>query len=186
MTRKEAWDMVVSGVKECAEYAKQKNMTISVEILQGTLINSVDQWFKLYNEVGMDNVYVTVDTGTFYTTVKPKMPIPEAIRKLGKHINCVHVKDEVGFPNIIQSQHVWYGGGYVDFREIGECLKEVGYDGYCAVEWEGWQNGGLLGVAIRAAWALRTSVWSRPKRSCSWRTRAGAEHRPLVKEESSP
>lgn len=146
MTRKEAWDMIVSGVKECAEYAKQKNMTISVEILQGTLINSVDQWFKLYNEVGMDNVYVTVDTGTFYTTVKPKMPIPEAIRKLGKHINCVHVKDEVGFPNIIQSQHVWYGGGYVDFREIGECLKEVGYDGYCAVEWEGWQNGGLAGV----------------------------------------
>ena len=72
--------------------------------------------------------------------------IPEAIRKLGKHINCVHVKDEVGFPNIIQSQHVWYGGGYVDFREIGECLKEVGYDGYCAVEWEGWQNGGLAGV----------------------------------------
>ena len=146
MTRKEAWDMVVSGVRECAEYAKAKNMTISVEILQGTLINGVDQWFKLYNEVGMDNVYVTVDTGTFYTTVKPKMPIPEAIRKLGKHINCVHVKDEVGFPNIIQSQHVWYGGGLVDFREMAGCLKEVGYEGYCAVEWEGWQNGGLNGV----------------------------------------
>ena len=74
------------------------------------------------------------------------MPIPEAIRRLGSHINCVHVKDEVGFPNIIQSQHVWYGGGYVDFKEIAECLKEVGYEGYCAVEWEGWQNGGLAGV----------------------------------------
>ena len=72
--------------------------------------------------------------------------IPEAIRKLGKHINCVHVKDEVGFPNIIQSQHVWYGGGLVDFREMAGCLKEVGYEGYCAVEWEGWQNGGLNGV----------------------------------------
>lgn len=59
MTRKEAWDMIVSGVRECAEYAREKDMTISVEILQGTLINSVDQWFKLYEEVGMDNVYVT-------------------------------------------------------------------------------------------------------------------------------
>ena len=146
MTRKEAWDMIVSGVKEVAQYAKERNMTISVEILQGTLINSVDQWFKLYEEVGMDNVGVTVDTGTFYTTVKPKMPIADAIRKLGKHINCVHVKDEVGFPNIIQSQHVWYGGGFVDFKEVAALLKEVGYKGYCAVEWEGWQNGGLAGV----------------------------------------
>ena len=146
MTRKEAWDMIVSGVRECAEYAKEKDMTISVEILQGTLINSVDQWFKLYEEVGMDNVYVTVDTGTFYTTVKPKMPIADAIRKLGSHINCVHVKDEVGFPNIIQSQHVWFGGGLVDFREVAGLLKEIGYQGYCAVEWEGWQNGGLNGV----------------------------------------
>lgn len=146
MTRKEAWNMIVSGVRECAEYAKERGMTISVEILQGTLINSVDQWFKLYHEVGMDNVFVTVDTGTFYTTIKPKMPIKEAIHKLGEHINCVHVKDEVGFPNIMQCQHVWYGAGYVDFKEMAEALKEVGYSGYCAVEWEGWQNGGLYGV----------------------------------------
>ena len=40
-----------------------------------------DGWVK----VVLDNVYVTVDTGTFYTTVKPKMPIPEAIRKLGQY-----------------------------------------------------------------------------------------------------
>lgn len=146
MTRKEAWDQIVSGVKECAEYAKERGKTISIELLQGTLINSVDQWFKLYNEVGMDNVYATLDVGTFYTTIKPKMPIREAVKKLGKHINCVHVKDEVGFPNIIQCQHVWFGAGFVDFKEMADCLKEVGYKGYCAVEWEGWQNGGLNGV----------------------------------------
>ena len=40
------------------------------------------------------------------------------IRDRGSHINCVHVKDEVGFPNIIQSQHVWFGGGLVDLSLI--------------------------------------------------------------------
>lgn len=25
-------------------------------------------------------------------------------------------------------------------------MKEIDYQGYCAVEWEGWQNGGLAGV----------------------------------------
>ena len=146
MTRKEAWDMIVKNVGECAHYAKERNMTISIEILQGTLINSVDQWFKLYNEIGLDNVYVTVDTGTFYTTIKPKMPVYDAIVKLGKHINCVHVKDEVGFTNIIQCQHVWLGAGFVDFKEVARALKDIDYQGYCAVEWEGWQNGGLAGV----------------------------------------
>ena len=74
------------------------------------------------------------------------MPVYDAILKLGKHINCVHVKDEVGFTNIIQCQHVWLGAGFVDFKEVARALKEIDYQGYCAVEWEGWQNGGLAGV----------------------------------------
>lgn len=146
MTRKEAWDMLMESIKEIAEYADSKDMTISIEILQGTLINSVDAYFKMYEEVGMDNVYCTVDVGTFYTSIKPFMPIPEAIEKLGDHINAVHVKDEVGFTNIVQSQHVWYGGGLVDFPEMAQALKDINYEGDCSVEWEGWQNGGLQGV----------------------------------------
>lgn len=146
MTREEAWSMLMGSIKEIAEYAKEKNMTVSIEILQGTLINSVDEYLRMYEEVGMDNIFCTVDTGTFYTTVRPFMPIKEAIKKLGKHINVVHVKDEVGFTNIIQCQHVWYGAGYVDFSEMAEALKEIGYTGNGSVEWEGWQNGGLAGV----------------------------------------
>jgi len=146
MTRKEAWDMLIDSIKEIALYAKEKNMTISIEILQGTLINSVEAYMKMYEEVGMDNVFCTVDVGTFYTSIKPKQPIKEAINQLGDHINCVHVKDEVGFTNIIQCQHVWYGAGFVDFKEMAEALKEINYEGVCSVEWEGWQNGGLAGV----------------------------------------
>ena len=29
---------------------------------------------------------------------------------------------------------------------MAQALKEVDYSGYCAVEWEGWQNGGVYGV----------------------------------------
>lgn len=146
MTRQEAWDMLIGSIKEIAQYAKEKGMTVTIEILQGTLINSVEAYFKMYEEVGMDNVYCTVDVGTFYTTIKPKKPIKEAIKELGKHINCVHVKDEVGFTNIIQCQHVWFGAGYVDFKEMAQALKDIDYKGCCSVEWEGWQNGGLAGV----------------------------------------
>lgn len=146
ITRKEAWEQVINATREVADYAKQYNIDVSIELLQGTIINDVPSMLKLLEIVDRSNVYCCVDVGTFYTTVKPKMPIKEAIKKLGDRIKVVHVKDEVGFPNIIQSQHVWLGGGYVDFVEMAEALKEVNYKDFNSVEWEGWQAGGLFGV----------------------------------------
>ncbi|WP_340023704.1 sugar phosphate isomerase/epimerase family protein [Paenibacillus sp. FSL K6-1096] len=146
MTRKEAWRQVVTATQEVADYAAGKNIDVSIELIQGTLINNIDDMLKLFELVDRKNVYACVDVGTFYTTVKPRMPIKEAIRKLGDRIRVTHVKDEVGFPNIMQSQHVWFGAGFVDFREMAEALKEVGYKHYNSVEWEGFQTGGLYGV----------------------------------------
>lgn len=147
ITREDAWEQVISATKEVCEYALPKGVKVSIELIQGTIINSVEAMCRLFDEVNMPNLYCCIDTGTWYTTVKPKMSIPEAVRKIGgERIRMVHVKDEVGFPNIIQSQHVWFGGGYVDFKEIAQALNDVGYDGYCTVEWEAWQAGGLFGV----------------------------------------
>jgi L-ribulose-5-phosphate 3-epimerase len=146
MTRKEAWNQVVTATREVADYAAAKGIDVSIELIQGTIINSVEAMLKLFELVDRPNVYCCVDVGTFYTTVKPRMPIPEAIRKLGDRIKVTHVKDEVGFPNIMQSQHVWFGGGYADFGEMARALKEVGYKHYNSVEWEAWQAGGLYGV----------------------------------------
>lgn len=146
MSHDEAWKQVVEATKEVCEYGREIGVNVCIELIQGTIINSVDALLQLFDEVDMPNLYCCVDVGTFYTTVKPKMPIPEAIRKLGPRIKSVHVKDEVGFPNIMQSQHVWYGAGYVDFREMSDALKEAGFDEYATVEWEGFQCGGLYGV----------------------------------------
>lgn len=147
ITREDAWEQVVTATKEVCEYALPKGVKVSIELIQGTIINSVEAMCRLFDEVNMPNLYCCIDTGTWYTTVKPKMDIPEAVRRIGgERIRMVHVKDEVGFPNIIQSQHVWFGGGLVNFREIAQALNDVGYDGYCTVEWEAWQAGGLFGV----------------------------------------
>ena len=147
ITREDAWEQVVTATKEVCEYALPKGVKVSIELIQGTIINSVEAMCRLFDEVNMPNLYCCIDTGTWYTTVKPKMDIPEAVRRIGgERIRMVHVKDEGGFPNIIQSQHVWFGGGLVNFREIAQALNDVGYDGYCTVEWEAWQAGGLFGV----------------------------------------
>jgi L-ribulose-5-phosphate 3-epimerase len=154
ITRKEAWSQVVEATREVADYAGPKNIDVSIELIQGTIINTIESALKLLEEVDRNNVYICVDVGTFYTTVKPRMDITKAIQKLGDRIKVVHVKDEVGFPNIMQSQHVWFGGGFVDFQEMADALKSVGYSGYNSVEWEAWQAGGLYGVGEPSAISL--------------------------------
>lgn len=177
MTRKEAWNQVVSATQEVADYARERGIDVSIELIQGTIINSIEAVIKLFELVDRPNVYCCVDVGTFYTTVKPRMSIKEAIKKLGDRIKVVHVKDEVGFPNIMQSQHVWFGGGFVDFREMADSLKSVDYKHYCAVEWEAWQAGGVFGVgepsgigladfdrvAVEAKEFLEENGWGRGK-----------------------
>lgn len=154
LSRKEAWTQCREAIAEVAKYARPKGVNVSIELLQGTILNRVELIEKMFEEVGEPNLRVTVDTGTFYTTVKPFMPVPEAIRRLGDKIDIVHVKDEVGLPTITQSNHIWFGGGLVDFKEVADALKSINFTGYASVEWEGWQVGGQIGVGEPAGLGL--------------------------------
>ena len=154
LSRKDAWAQAVGAVDEVAAYAADKGVNVSIELLQGSIVNRVPLLLRLIEEVGRDNVKATVDTGTFYTTVKPFVGVKEAIRELGDLIDLVHVKDEIGLPSIAQTNHTWMGGGLVDFAEVREALEEIDFTGYCSVEWEGWQVGGNIGVGEPAGLGL--------------------------------
>ncbi len=154
LSRKDAWAQAVGAVGEVADHAADKGVNVSVELLQGSIVNRVPLLLRLLEEVGRDNVRATVDTGTFYTTVKPFVGVKEAIREIGELIDIVHVKDEIGLPSIVHTNHTWMGGGLVDFGEVREVLDEIGFGGYCSVEWEGWQVGGSIGVGEPAGLGL--------------------------------
>lgn len=154
LSRKEAWHQAVSAVDEVAAHAAERGVNVSIELLQGSIVNRVHLLQRLFEEVNYDNVKATVDTGTFYTTVKPFMSVPDAIRELGDRIDVVHVKDEIGLPSIMQTNHTWFGGGLVDFQEVYEALEDIGFTGFCSVEWEGWQVGGTIGVGEPAGIGL--------------------------------
>jgi L-ribulose-5-phosphate 3-epimerase len=154
LSRKDAWAQAVGAVQEVADYAGERGVNVSIELLQGSIVNRVPLLKRLINEAGRDNVRATVDTGTFYTTVKPFLSVRDAIVELGDLIDVVHVKDEIGLPSIVQTNHTWFGGGLVDFGEVYEALQEIKFDGYCSVEWEGWQAGGTIGVGEPAGVGL--------------------------------
>ncbi len=154
LSRKDAWAQCREAITEVADHAASLGLNVSIELLQGTILNRVELIERMFEEVGRDNLRVTMDTGALYIGVKPFMNPREAIIRLGDLIDVVQIKDEVGLPTIVHMNHIWFGGGVVNFRETYEALAEIEFDGYISVEWEGWQAGGSIGVGEPAGVGL--------------------------------
>lgn len=154
LSRKTAWRQCREAITEVAAHAATLGLNVSIELLQGTILNRVELIEKMFDEVGASNLRMTMDTGAFYVAVKPFMNVKRAVKRLAPYIDIVQIKDEVGLPTIVHCNHIWFGGGLVDFRETYEALAEIGFDGYVSVEWEGWQVGGTIGVGEPAGVGL--------------------------------
>lgn len=154
LSRKDAWRQCREAITEVATHAAGLGLNVSIELLQGTILNRVELIERMFDEVGAENLRMTMDTGAFYVAVKPFMPVKEAVKRLGRYIDVVQIKDEVGLPTIVNTNHIWFGGGLVDFRETFESLSEIDFQGYVSVEWEGWQVGGNIGVGEPAGVGL--------------------------------
>ncbi|MGI5151916.1 sugar phosphate isomerase/epimerase family protein [Plantactinospora sp. CA-294935] len=154
LSRKDAWRQCREAITEVAAHASKLGLNVSIELLQGTILNRVELIERMFDEVGASNLRMTMDTGAFYVAVKPFMNVKQAIKRLGPYIDIVQIKDEVGLPTIVHCNHIWFGGGLVDFRETYEALAEINFDGYVSVEWEGWQVGGNIGVGEPAGVGL--------------------------------
>lgn len=154
ISRKEAWRQAKEAITEVAAYAATLDLNVSIELLQGTILNKVELVERMFDEIGASNLRMTMDTGAFYVAVKPFMNVKDAIKRLAPYIDIVQIKDEVGLPTIANTNHIWFGGGLVDFRETFDALAEIDFDGYVSVEWEGWQVGGQIGVGEPAGIGL--------------------------------
>ena len=154
LSRRTAWAQCREAITEVAAHAGTLGLNVSIELLQGTILNRVELIEKMFDEVGASNLRMTMDTGAFYVAVKPFMNVRQAVKRLAPYIDIVQIKDEVGLPTIVHCNHIWFGGGLVDFRETYEALTEIGFDGYVSVEWEGWQVGGNIGVGEPAGVGL--------------------------------
>ena len=154
LSRKEAWRQAKEAITEVADYAASLDLNVSIELLQGTILNKVELVERMFDEIGASNLRMTMDTGAFYVAVKPFMDVKTAVKRLAPYIDIVQIKDEVGLPTIVNTNHIWFGGGLVDFQETLEALHEIDFDGYVSVEWEGWQVGGPIGVGEPAGIGL--------------------------------
>ncbi|KMZ53926.1 D-psicose 3-epimerase [Dorea sp. D27] len=121
----EDWKRSVEGMQNLAPIAGQYGINMGMEVLnrfESHILNTSEEGVKFVEEVGMDNVKVMLDT--FHMNIE-ESSIGDAIRRAGKLLGHFHTGE---------CNRMVPGKGRTPWREIGDALRDIGYDGTVVME----------------------------------------------------
>ena len=116
------------GLKKVESIAETNNVKILVEPEPSLLIENSHQFLKLMNTICSDYVRLNFDIGHFYCV---KEDPSAAILNLIDYIDHIHLADIAS--NRIHN-HLLPGVGSIDFKQIFDTIKNIGYKGFITVE----------------------------------------------------
>ena len=133
------WARSVANVREVGLRAQDFGVDFCLEVLnrfEGYLLNTCAEGVKFVDEVGLPNVRVMLDT--FHMNIEED-DMAAAIRLAGSRLGHFHTGE---------CNRRVPGKGRMPWREIGQALREIGYDGTCCME-PFVKMGGQVGRDIR-------------------------------------
>lgn len=129
----------IESIRELAEYARQYGITLLIETLnrfEQFLLNDAEEAVAYVKEVNKPNVKVMLDT--FHMNIEEDN-IPNAIRYTGEHLGHLHIGE---------ANRKVPGKGSMPWKEIGQALKDIGYNDYVVME-PFVKTGGQVGQDIK-------------------------------------
>ncbi len=118
-------DLLLVILEELGKHAEQVKAVLLLEPLnryETHFLCRVEQAVEICEKMG--NPYIGLMADFFHMNIE-EASIPEAIRKGGKWLKHVHLAD---------SNRLLPGWGHTDFRSGFAALKEIGFDGFMALE----------------------------------------------------
>jgi len=128
--REETIKLIIAGLKELGDYARNANVTVLLES-HGEVVGK-DLLHRIMQESEHPNVGLIWDIFNMWSVTKETPR--EVYDLLGKYIRHVHIKDAVREGE--KWRYVQVGQGVAPLKEAMSALIKGGYDGYFAFEWE--------------------------------------------------
>jgi sugar phosphate isomerase/epimerase len=125
--------LVISQLVRMSEIAGSNGLQFAMEMRAGDFISSVDGIVSLFNDCGVENIGMVYDVAHAHAISEY---LDLGIYKLGKYLKLVHLSDNDG----TRPYHYQPGQGNIDFGNIIENLKKVGYSGYVVIDISGIDN----------------------------------------------
>ena len=133
------WERSVKNVREVGRMAADHGVHFCLEVLnrfEGYLLNTCAEAVQFVDQVGLPNVHVMLDT--FHMNIEED-DMAAAIRLAGKRLGHFHTGE---------CNRRVPGKGRMPWREIGQALREIGYDDNVCME-PFVKMGGQVGQDIR-------------------------------------
>ncbi len=121
----EAEEWTIDCLRKCTEFAKKYNIRLTLEPVnryESNFINTLNEGIELIKRVGASNLGLLADT--FHMNIE-EVSIYDSIIQAKDYITHVHFADS----------NRWAPGcGHLDFVQIVQTLKKIGYQGYVSAE----------------------------------------------------
>jgi len=120
-----ATDRFVGSLRECAEYAAERGVTMVLEPVnryETNFLNSVPEALEMLDRLGLPNVLLMPDV--FHMNIED-VSIEGSLRQAGSRVGYVHLAD---------SNRLAPGAGHLSFSSIAKTLAEIGYNGWVTAE----------------------------------------------------
>ena len=133
----EARRMTAKNIRVLCEKAKAHNVTIQLETMAWAPIHSLSRGLEMIDEVGMDNMGISIDTWHFYAGGETT---PEELSKLDPKLMCnIHFCDgRRPYPGEEwdeEVQRAYYPGeGDIPLYEYADAIRATGYKGPWSIE----------------------------------------------------
>jgi D-psicose/D-tagatose/L-ribulose 3-epimerase len=123
---KEMRRLFFDATKEVCQYAAERGITILFEPLNKYeaypgLLTTIAEALSLIQALDMPNLGLQPDISHMYVG---ESSVPEALRLGGKYVRHMHVNETNRRP---------LGTGHADYKAIVRVLRDIGFDGYCAI-----------------------------------------------------
>ena len=148
VSKERAWAGLLENLATCIHYAEERDVALGLEAVVGSIVATVSDLSRLLADLGEDKLYVNFDPTHFF--IADEDPA-EGVKTVGSRIVHVHVKDAKKIPAgfefpplpegamrlITKFEYLRLGKGVIDFGALLSALREVGYDGFLSMEYEG-------------------------------------------------
>lgn len=140
-TYEQAWERSQKQIRGLLPLAEKLGVTIAIEEVWNKFLLTTRDFNQYIDEFGSPRVQAYFDIGNIVHYGVPQ----HWIRQLGKRIVKVHLKDYVRRTR----QFVNLGEGDVDWPEVRQAFRDIGYTGAATVELKGGDKAYLSDVASR-------------------------------------
>ncbi len=124
---------VISQLKKSSEIATKHGLKFALEMRAGDFISSIDGIIALFKDSGLENIGMVYDVAHAHAISEY---LDLGIYKLGDYLKLVHLSDNDGS----RPYHYEPGKGNIDFKNIIDTLKKVGYNGNVVIDISGIDN----------------------------------------------